>query len=854
MKIKMTFAIFVAALIAVSAGCSSPTFRYIGYKINPDHVSNAGVRQIGAVDIDAPATIYLDKYGVPHITASSERSLNFAIGYMHGRDRRFELEMLRLLSTGRMRELIGDQDTTGAVSRLEIINRMINLGQDAQSVINNATEKDMEIFQAYADGVNAATKNEPRPFEFRLFDYKPADWTPMDTAYIAALISFGLSKNWEQELARLELMVQQLKTGATIERALEIWPPRVNLGPHLIGKKPDTDPFADIPAVAPELAEYLKSYAGEKSARNSSPGRQAMCGYDDNPLAAFEKGGSRSNNWAMGGAWTKTGKGAFSSDPHMPHMLPSLGYLMHVKCEGCENGDYEVIGGVFMGFPAVTFGTNGKVAWGPTSNWGDMADVYVEKQAPGKPGHYLYNGKAEPFKIRNEVFRIRLKNGEFKEESLSVRESRHGVILNDFIDRLPDDFPLVTLRRGHDKGRPLKAIMGLYKSQNVTQARLALNDFFAMVGHWSLADARGGIAYCGPMQLPRRTEHLGTIPVPGWTEKYEWQGNIPIEELPWIENPPEGFLGTANNQVIQPESTGYPVNFEGNVAHRWARIRQVLSKGARGGSIVRQIGDLQLDSLDMGIYETMPVYEGVLGKLSKNDDPLVAEAAETLLTWNGDCLPDAVAPTIFNSLNTHLIGMTLKDEFSEATHGFIMSYFNVEPFVYGILNNPDNPAWDDCATPNKETADEVIETAFIITVKALAERYGDDIENWKWKDAAPFYIKHSFGSSKSLAKFLNRGPFPTKGAIDTVFKNQFDRTDPTQFPIHHGPVLRVMVDFSDLPGSRMVLPGGQSGRPSSPHYDDQIDMFMRGEGISMDLDMENAKESAVGRIEISPGD
>ncbi len=851
MKIKIILMAFVAAALIATVGCSSPTFRYIGYRLSPDRVDMRDI-DLSSADIESPVTIYLDKYAVPHITASDEASLSFGIGYMHGRDRRFQLELLRLLSMGRLRELIGDQDTSGAVGRLEIINRMIDLGQDARSIIDNASKRDLAVFQAYADGVNAATKKEPTPMEFRLFDYQPADWAPMDTAYIAALISFGLSKNWEHELARLELIIHQLQTGETVERALTIWPPRLDLGPHLVGKKPETDPFADIPPVAPELVAYLIEHAKTASSASSALPEKLLCQNDEHPLSAFGKGGSRSNNWAMSGAWTKTGKGAFSSDPHMPHMLPSLAYLMHVKCDGCESGDYEIIGGVFMGFPAITFGTNGKVAWGPTSNWGDMTDLYVEKPAPGKPDHYLYQGKAEAFKTRVEVFRIRQKNGDFKEESKSVRMSRHGVILNDFIERLPDDFPLVALRRSPEKGQPVKAILNLYQSQNVTEARHALDDFFAMVGHWSLADSSGDIAYCGPMLLPRRTKHLGTIPVPGWTDAYEWDGFIPIKDLPWIENPPEGFLGTANNQVVQPESTGYPINFEGNVVHRWARIKQVLSSGVTGDAIARQIGDLQLDAVDMGVREVMSIYENALSRLSKNDDELIAEAAETLLAWDGDCMPEEIAPTLFNSLNAHLIRRTLEDEFSEATLEFIMSYFNIEPFVYGILSNPANPAWDDRRTDKKENADEIIEQAFIDTVDALTKRYGDDMEKWQWQKAAPFFIKHSFGGSKSLAKHLNRGPFPTRGAIDTVFKHQFDRSDSTQFPIHNGPVMRVMVDFNDLPGSRMVLPGGQSGRPSSQYYDDQIDMFMSGSGISMGMGFESVKENAVGRIVIKP--
>ena len=115
-----------------------------------------------------------------------------------------------------------------------------------------------------------------------------------------------------------------------------------------------------------------------------------------------------------------------------------------------------------------------------------------------------------------------------------------------------------------------------------SEARSALDGLTAIVGHWVLADGRGNIGYASPVNLPLRKSFLGTVPVPGWNGKYEWDGFVPAEELPWIENPPKGFIATANNQVVQPESTGYPINFEGDVPFRVQRINQRLALGRSG--------------------------------------------------------------------------------------------------------------------------------------------------------------------------------------------------------------------------------------------------------------------------------
>ncbi len=845
--------IFPMILFAfILTGCGSPAMKYIGHRISPDKTSIKGQETLHLDGIKSPVVIHFDKFGVPHIEADDEESMIYAIGYMHGRDRRFQLETLRLLAAGKMRELIGDKDSSGVMTNLEVFSRMIGLEKDAGIILASCDEKDMVVFDAYAAGINAATAVEPRPLEFKLLDYAPAPWTNKDSALIAALISFGLCKNWEHELGRLELIVHQLDTGSTIGRALKIWKPRYYLPPHLIGKKPKDDPFASYHPVAPELVEYLNGWIKSNPISLNNERKTASVSVHDQYWESWRMGGSRSNNWAMSGKWTGTGKGAYSSDPHMPHSLPPLGYLLHVKCHNIRDREVNLIGASFIGMPAVIFGTNGKVAWGPTSNWGDVTDLYVEKPAQGKPGYYLYKGEERAFKIRKEIFKIRQEDGSYKIEQRTVRESVHGVLLNDFIERLPKNFPLTAISRVGPKGRPLTSIRNLYLSQNVTQARAALADFAAMVQHWSLADSSGNIAYAGPMVLPKRTKHLGTIPSPGWTGEYDWKEFFKVEDLPFLENPETGFLGTANNQVIQPDYLGYPVNFEGNVAHRWARIRQVLAKGNDGRPVVKQIAALQIDGMNIGYSEVLENYSPALEKLVGDENSLVSKGAKILLEWDGNMNSTSMGATLFNSLNAYLIKAVLEDEVSSKTMTWYLKYFNAEPFLFGILKDGKNPAWDDRRTEKIETSDEVIEGAFREAIDALASRYGENVENWQWQEAAPFFMNHPFGGRKSLAKYVNRGPFPTPGGIDTVFKCQFMRTEMTRFPIKYGPVLRVMIDFNDLAGSRMSLPGGQSGRPSSKHYDDQIDMFLTGAGISMEMDFEKLKPEFVGTLTILP--
>ncbi|MDP6929266.1 MAG: penicillin acylase family protein [Planctomycetota bacterium] len=788
-------------------------------------------------------TIWLDSHGVPHIEAADNDSLTYGIGYMHGRDRRFQLELLKFAAAGRLRELVGDQGDQKVLASLDIYSRVLDFPGHGSAMLEAGSAASRATLEAYADGINSATRAEPRAMEFGLMKYRPEPWSARDTAAIMAMVSFGLCKNWQLELGRLELILHQLRTGGSIERALAIWKPRYRLPPHLIGEKPETDPFANIPVIAPELIKFLEGWvvhsAPPRDARELREGSSAF--------SAHGRGGDRSNNWAMSGSWTGTGKGALSSDPHMPHAMPSLGYLAHIHR---TNGS-SVIGGCLVGLPTIAFGTNGEVAWGATANWGDVTDLYVEKPVPGNPDAYLFEGKAEAFAVREEIFKIRNRDGSVREEIRQFRSSRHGPLLNDFVDRLPDDFPPVALRYSRGNGMPVAAVLKLYDATDVAEARRAMLEFTAMVGHWVLADAKGNCGYTGPFSLPSRKRHLGTLPVPGWTGAYEWNGLIPAQSLPWIDNPKSGFVGSANNQVVQPESTGYPINFEGDVNHRWYRIREFLASGRGDRSVTEAISQLQIDGVDHGWNQLKGLYGEAIRPLEASKSELaVAAAARELLSWNGDSLPDSPAPTLFNALNAMLVKRMLEDEMSPGTQQFILSHFNIEPFIYDLLRNADNPAWDDRRTEVLETPVEVIASVFREAVDALAARYGKKMSRWAWKRAAPFHIQHPFGSNPLLSLRVNRGPFVARGSSNTVWKHQFGREKLTSFPILYGPVLRVNIDLADLPGSKMVLPGGQSGHPRSEHYDDLLSLYMNGDGVSMDMDMTRIRRAAVEKIEL----
>ena len=150
-----------------------------------------------------------------------------------------------------------------------------------------------------------------------------------------------------------------------------------------------------------------------------------------------------------------------------------------------------------------------------------------------------------------------------------------------------------------------------------------------------------------------------------------------------------------------------------------------------------------------------------------------------------------------------------------------------------------------------ERRDEVVRLAFREAVDLLSARYGPRMKDWSWEKAAPFILSHAFGGSIATAH-LDRGPFPTAGTSNSVNMHRYSRTDATRFPVLYGPALRLVVDFNDMGRSFMSIPGGQSGRPSSKHYDDILPLYLKGEGVSLDMDVARIEGEARLHVTLTP--
>ena len=711
---------------------------------------------------------------------------------------------------GRLREFLGDR-VPQAVLRLEIFSRMLGFAREASQVVAGLSDQDRAFLEAYAHGVNLATAREPRPVEFRRLRYVPQPWTPLDSVAITETVSFGFCKDWEQELTRLELMVNQLETGSTLERALAIWPARIDLPPHLIGEKPAVDPFASIPPIAPELAQWLlATYSADapvapKHAAIEKDGTDRT----DGPLARALDLQFLSNNWAMSGKWTGTGKGAFAVDPHMPTSLPPLPYVMSLTLDSRDEGSFTAVGAGFPGLPALPFGTNGKVAWGPTSNWADCTDLFVERTVAGKSDLYLgERGTA----VRGETrdFPHQARNG-YRQETRTVRSTRHGVIVNDFIDRLPADFPLVALpgpQRRRFPGKHAQALSGGNGERGAGRPA-GLHRHSRQLGARRLERQH---RLCRSPEPARSPSFTGNRPGAGLDGHLRMgraraRGPAPLDRespagIPGHGQQPGGGPGL-DRLSLQLRRRRSP---QGDTHPRRALRRQ--APRPPGGPDAPAPDQRPGQQLPRG-QGPGPAGPGAACRRAKH--PRHGGAHAPFLGWG--CGPfltgfDAV-PVAAHRAHGHAAGGRVHT----ATLDYLHFYFNTDPLLFGILGDPSNPAWENRRTRQAEDTEKVVSQAFGETVARLARAYGQDVQSWTWRRAAPFTLAHPLGSVPGFWS-SNRSGIPPRGTASSLFMHKYSRSDPVRFPVIYGPALRLVVDFADMEHSFISIPGGESSRPA----------------------------------------
>ena len=781
-------------------------------------------RTTGKVSIpglSAQAEVYRDEWGIPHARAASETDAFFVQGFITAQDRLWQMEYDRRRGSGRWAEVVGE-----SALEQDIMMRRFRLVDSAQADYGAVNDHTRKLMDAYAAGVNAwvetATVEGTLPVEYSIagLDFEP--WQAWDGMVVFKVrhILMGVfeSKTWRAQMVRelgpekASLLAPGYQPGQ-----LQILPP----GSRYEG----------------ELDHYLAELMAGAEAVN-----------------LLNETDSGSNSWALSGDRTATGKPLLAGDSHRALDTPNVYYQSHVACP-----EWDVIGLAIPGVPGFPhFGHNDKVAWCITHLSGDYQDLYIEEFNDSSSGMYrmpdishdtgsrwtdFHASHWRPADSREETIKVR--DGE--DVQLTTWATRHGPIIS---GGPPGKYGIALKYTATDGAKPWPDIIpDMLRARDSHELADSMRGWVDPANNFLFADVDGNIGYLSRGEIPIRSGQNARLPVPGWVDDHEWQGNIPFEEMPRSINPAEGYIVTANNKPVDDEYPYY-ISSEFTPGFRAERVREALL--ALDKPTAADMAKVHNERISIPAQAYVKFMKANLFKIA-TDAPLTELAKNMLITWS--CSMDAddvaptkdkdprsglrsgIAPTIYSALRDallhriyrHNLGDKLTEEaWNPANRGTGAFMARVKTQLIYMF-----PEDDRTLLPDGVTWPAVMSAALAEAVATLRATLGEDPSQWRWGLVHQARPQHTLSAAfPDLADLLNPPAIAISGDGDTPLAGAYSPAD--MATVGGLSVARYAYDLADWDNSMWAIPLGSSGNPGSPHYHDQSETWRQVQMIPME--------------------
>jgi penicillin amidase len=621
--------------------------------------------------------------------------------------------------------------------------------------------------------------------------------------------------------------------------------------------------------------------------------------------------GIGSNSWVVDGRHTTTGKPLLANDPHLAPGIPSIWYQMGLHCTTVNaQCPFDVTGFTFPGMPGVIIGHNANIAWGFTNLGADVQDLYLEQV--NNDGTYLLDGKNVPFVTRQED--IKVAGG--SDQTITVRSTADGMpIISDHNTQeqsvgasAPVDGSAPPRGGGYAialkwtaliPNKTMDAVFSLDRASDFSQFRTAAADFAVPAQNLVYADTQGHIGYQMPGLIPVRpsvggTASDGTYPQPGWDSRYRWQDKfVPFQALPWEEDPSSGYIVTANQAAVDP-SYKYLITKDWDYGTRAAQITSLIKGKLAGGGKISpdDMASIQLDDTSAFAKTLVPYLLNI-----PITEPYYKQAQDLLRGWNYQQDSGSAAAAYYNAVWSNLLHLAFDEKFPaevRSTTDCIMvvpadkagipqddvngkaqrvrtcglrNDVTAQPdggaqwttVVGKLLTEPTNQWWNwtDGNGRQFQGRDALLKQAMIEARKQLTSLMGKDISGWSWGRIHTLQLKErTLGTDdSSIASgvvhwLLNRGPYQLNGGSAAVDAASWNAAN--GYTVDEAPSMRMVVNLADLDSSRWINIGGASGHAFSPHYDDQMQLWVDGTLLTWPYTRQAVEATAKDKLTLTP--
>ena len=805
--------------MALLAGLALLAVYYLAARSLPDYSADFTVP-----GISAPVEIVRNNSGVPHIFGESDEDVFYGLGFAHAQDRLWQMTMLRRTAQGRLSELFGER----TVKTDELLRRLDIYGHAQRSVAAQDADT-TAMLNAYAAGVNAWLRTVNAQAlgrgapEFFLFTPDIAPWQPADSIAIVKIMALQLSGHLSEEVIRARTSL-----ALPPERLADLLPDDPSDG---IAELDFAALFPDL-----DLPRFAADTSGPRDPLNPVKHR-ALAGASNGFAAAPDRS-------AAGGT-------LLANDPHLGLSAPSIWYLARLEL---DTGG--VIGGTIPGMPVVLTGRTDQTGWGLTTAYVDDQDVFIEQLNPDNPNEYQTPDGYKPFRTRQSIIQVK----DATPTTVNLQWSENGPLLPGHHFNLGSITP-----PGHvtalgwtvltDQNTSLQAALKIMKAGTIPEMIEGTRDYVAPAQNLTMADLND-VALKTIGHIPRRNiahQSKGRIPAPGWLAQNRWQGVMPDISNPVFTRPSGGIVGNTNNKTVDrafPDHVSF-VYGDTQRVQRWRRLMLNRRVHTRDSFI-----EAQLDTVSFTARSLLPLIAGDLwftGEAAPDgtQERQRQRALELMASWNGEMSEHLPEPLIYAAWMRSLQQRLIRDEIGPLASEFSQ----VEPlFIERVFRNADGASvWCDVIqSAATETCTDASRQALDEALIWLSEKYGPNIESWRWGDAHEATHDHQvLGTIPVLSLFVNIRQ-STSGGDNTLLRGRTSGTGPDPFQNVHAAGYRGVYDFADPDSSVFVMSTGQSGHPISRHYDDLGVLWRRGEYIPMSLDPALARAGAVGINTLRP--
>ena len=724
--------------------------------------------------------VYFDERLVPHIYADNERDAYFVQGYLHAKFRLWQMEFQTYAAAGRLSEILGETNGGRNFLTVDRFFRRSGMVYGAEKSLkemeaNPVTKSEVDAYTAGVNSYISNLKNNQRPLEYKMLDYKPEPWTNLKSALFMKYMAWELAGKGDYDLEMTN--AKNVFSSVDIEKLYPILQDSVDpiIPRGTAFKTPSINPLPppNVDSLYYDATDSIDPLLNIKPNINNG-----------------------SNNWAVSGLKTKSGSPILCNDPHLGLNIPSLWYEMQISTPTSNS-----YGATFPGAPSIIIGFNDSCAWGVTNAGRDVKDYYEIKFRDSSMKEYWYDSAWMQTTFRHDTLKVKGKANVI--DNIAMTEFGPVIYDRSFPNKLNDNKYYALRWKAHDASNELYTFYQLNHARNYADFVTAISTFECPGQNFVFASRNGDIAIRQQGQFPAKWKRQGDFVMPGIDSNFRWQGIIPTDENPMMLNPARGFVSSAN-QV--PADSTYPYYLSGSFpTYRGMIINRKLA--AMSNITVQDMQEMQTDNYNIFAELARPVLLKYIDGSKLTSEEL--NNLNILKSWNLRNDISEEGATIFKLWWDDFEQGVWSDEFAQTK--LPLKWPDESGLLENLLKDSTYKFFDDIRTPGKETIVDMVVNSFRETSGKVKKLQGDSMLPWgKYKETG---IRHLL----AIPAF-SRLHLPIGGGDHVINATKKD----------HGPGWRMIVSLTETIEAYGVYPGGQSGNPGSKYYDSFVDTWVAG--------------------------